>query len=434
MFERRGVVGRHFKCHCPVVVANPVDQLIQAVHGALAPLVDHQIARNGKQPGLKSRLAVKLSAAHQHPHPDFLKQVFGKLPIPGQEEQVAQQPVLIAHNQLIQQPCLAPFQPFGNGKAFPPSLLVGSYGRFSKEWPYRSDGHLSLLDDINGFQDQRSTKSRPDPQNPQPEAFRSSPLLSPNPIPAQKVVHRPENIPQPLTPLNWLLATPHSLPSWSLVPSVPWSLSFSPLLQSPFPPFAPAPRPSHNKRCPTGDSAAASASAQTTPPAPAAVAGRPPSAPAVAPVPPPSPALADLPSSPRASSCSPGSSVRRPISQSHAASSRSSHRTISATRDRCSAPVSAPPATESRVLPDPAPARSAPSRRLARRRPPASSCLPAINARRLRDAETTSSGMRLPRSRRAPAAPCALATPSPRQRGCERSSSSGRYRPAPAPP
>ena len=66
----------------------------------------------------KPRLAVELRAPHQHPHPDLLKQVFGGLAVPGKEEQVAQQPVLVAHNQLIQQPRLAPFQPFGNGKAF----------------------------------------------------------------------------------------------------------------------------------------------------------------------------------------------------------------------------------------------------------------------------------------------------------------------------
>ena len=41
-------------------------------------------------------LPLNWRAPHQHPHPDLLKQVFGGLPVPGEEEQVAQQAVLVA--------------------------------------------------------------------------------------------------------------------------------------------------------------------------------------------------------------------------------------------------------------------------------------------------------------------------------------------------
>ena len=113
-----------------------------------APLVDHQVARNGKQPRLKPRLPVELPATHQHPHPDFLKQVLGHLPVAGEKEQIAQQPVLVADDQLVQQPRILPLEPFGDSKVLLPHLLFGTRDSSrSKQRTYgRNSAHLFQLD------------------------------------------------------------------------------------------------------------------------------------------------------------------------------------------------------------------------------------------------------------------------------------------------
>jgi hypothetical protein len=78
---------------------------------ALAREVDHQVARDGEQPGIEARLAVVLRAAQQHPHPGLLEEVFGDLALAGQEQQVAQQAVLIELDQLVEQFGVLRFRP-----------------------------------------------------------------------------------------------------------------------------------------------------------------------------------------------------------------------------------------------------------------------------------------------------------------------------------
>jgi hypothetical protein len=142
--EGRRLVVRDLEGHGPVVFAAALEQLIQAAHGPLAPQVDNQIARDGKQPGLKTRLAVELPAPHQNPHPDLLEQVLGHLAVPGQIQQIPHQPVLVADNQLIQQPGILALQAIGNGQALlPRQFLFGSGNGRGKHRLGGGEGHHS---------------------------------------------------------------------------------------------------------------------------------------------------------------------------------------------------------------------------------------------------------------------------------------------------
>ncbi len=128
-FETRsngvGSIVGNFKAHRAVVVASRLEKLVEARHGALAALIDHQVAGDGEEPGFKPRLPVELRATHQHPHPDLLKKVFGLFAVRGEIKQITHQTVLIADNQLIQQPGFLPFEAFGDGEVFLPNLFVG---------------------------------------------------------------------------------------------------------------------------------------------------------------------------------------------------------------------------------------------------------------------------------------------------------------------
>ena len=123
--KRSRLMIGNFKGHRLVIVAACLKQLVQAAHRPLSPLVDHQVARNRKQPGLKPGLPVELTAPGQYAHPDLLKHVLGHLAVPGQKQQVPQKPVLITHNQLIQQSNILPLKSFRYSKILLPNQLFG---------------------------------------------------------------------------------------------------------------------------------------------------------------------------------------------------------------------------------------------------------------------------------------------------------------------
>ena len=98
-------------------------QLFEARHSALAAQVDQKIPGDREQPGVEACRAVVLGAARQHAHPGLLEQVLGHVAIAGEEEQVAQQPVLILHNQAVQQLRIVPAKPLCDLCVFGARLL-----------------------------------------------------------------------------------------------------------------------------------------------------------------------------------------------------------------------------------------------------------------------------------------------------------------------
>src|SRR5882757_3303825 len=92
LFERRWAV--HCDLKRPLILSVFV-HLVEACHGALAGEVDDEIAGDGKQPGVEPGLSVVLRSAQQHPHPGLLEEILGDLASAGEEEQIAQQAVLI---------------------------------------------------------------------------------------------------------------------------------------------------------------------------------------------------------------------------------------------------------------------------------------------------------------------------------------------------
>src|ERR1700759_1547773 len=53
----------------------------QAAHRTFAPRINHQVASDGKQPGIKTRLAIELITPLQYTHPGLLEDVFGSFAI-----------------------------------------------------------------------------------------------------------------------------------------------------------------------------------------------------------------------------------------------------------------------------------------------------------------------------------------------------------------
>src|SRR5579862_3775923 len=148
VIEGGGLGVGKLEAHGPVVVIRAFEEFVQAGDHALAAIVNDQVARNGEQPGIEARLAVKLPAADQYPHPDLLKEVFGQFAAAGQKEQVAQQTMLIADDQFVQQTGFLLLEPGGDGKVFLPDRLVLSYRRTrGKQRLYRCERlHLALLE------------------------------------------------------------------------------------------------------------------------------------------------------------------------------------------------------------------------------------------------------------------------------------------------
>ena len=104
-------------------------------------MIDDQVARDGKQPGVEPRLPVELCAAHQDPHPDLLEQILCHLAIARQIKEIAQQAVLIADNQLVKQASVLTLEPLRNGQALLPNLVVNcGGGTLNKEGVNRRGG------------------------------------------------------------------------------------------------------------------------------------------------------------------------------------------------------------------------------------------------------------------------------------------------------
>ena len=118
LIERRGSIGWNLDGRWTIVVSGSLEHLIQAGHGAFAAQIDDQVAGHGEEPGIEARLAVELPAAHQNPHPDFLKEILGLFAVAGQVQEVAEQAMLIAHDQLVEQPGILALQPLGDSQTF----------------------------------------------------------------------------------------------------------------------------------------------------------------------------------------------------------------------------------------------------------------------------------------------------------------------------
>src|SRR5580658_5012733 len=124
-----GLAVLGLEAHGTIVVMVALKELIEAAGGALAALVDDQVARDGEQPGLKPRLPVELAAAHEYAHPDLLKKIFGHLSMSCEIKKIAQQAVLVADDQLVEQPGILTLEPLCNSQIFPARQLISGGGR-----------------------------------------------------------------------------------------------------------------------------------------------------------------------------------------------------------------------------------------------------------------------------------------------------------------
>lgn len=88
---------------CPPARLGRVRQLVEAFGAFSAAGIDHQVTRDGKQPGLELRLAVVLMTPGKNPQPGLLKKISGGLPAARQIEQVAEEAVLVKSNQALEQ-------------------------------------------------------------------------------------------------------------------------------------------------------------------------------------------------------------------------------------------------------------------------------------------------------------------------------------------
>jgi len=80
-----------------------VAEFFEAGDFLAARRVDHQIPRNGEQPGVELRFAVVLAAALQHANPRFLEEVFSKRGIAREKEQITVEPLLVLLDQAVEQ-------------------------------------------------------------------------------------------------------------------------------------------------------------------------------------------------------------------------------------------------------------------------------------------------------------------------------------------
>src|SRR5207253_518118 len=65
--------------------------------------VDDQMASDGKKPGIEFGASVILLTAFHHPDPSLLEDVFSEFAIAGEEDEITQQPVLIAFDEAVEQ-------------------------------------------------------------------------------------------------------------------------------------------------------------------------------------------------------------------------------------------------------------------------------------------------------------------------------------------
>ena len=121
------VIG-DFKGHGPVVVVLAFEEFVKTRHGSFASLVDDQIASDGEEPCVKTRLTIELSTPDHDPHPDLLEEILSHLAVAGQIEEIAQEPMLEADDQLVEQACVLALEARCNGEALLPHGVVRNGG------------------------------------------------------------------------------------------------------------------------------------------------------------------------------------------------------------------------------------------------------------------------------------------------------------------
>ena len=101
LFEGGGAVDGDLE-GAGVAVFGAFAHLVEGGHGALAGEVDDEVAGDGEEPGVEAGLAVVLSAAQEDTHPGLLEEVFGDLALAGEEEEIAQEAVLVELDELVE--------------------------------------------------------------------------------------------------------------------------------------------------------------------------------------------------------------------------------------------------------------------------------------------------------------------------------------------
>jgi len=149
MIKRARLVIGDLKGERLIVLVACLKKLIKARHRTLAAHVDHEVAGNGEEPRLKSRLAVELAAPRKNSHPDFLEEVVSSLPVPGQEEEVPHQPVLVADYEQVEQARVLTLKSFRYSKILLTDLFLRLGNTASGEQGSDSLNrtHLAQLDD-----------------------------------------------------------------------------------------------------------------------------------------------------------------------------------------------------------------------------------------------------------------------------------------------
>ena len=126
--EGAGLVVRDLKGKGAVVIAAGLEELVEAGHGALAALIDDQITRDGEKPGLESGFTVELGAPGQDAHPHFLEVIFSLFTITREEEEVAEETVLVANNELVKERRIFALKSFSYCEILLANLLVRDGG------------------------------------------------------------------------------------------------------------------------------------------------------------------------------------------------------------------------------------------------------------------------------------------------------------------
>lgn len=99
-----------------VIIAGAFKEFVEAGHGALATVVNDEVTGDGKEPSVKTGFTVVLAAADENAHPDLLKEVFGEGTVVGEVEEIAEEPMLKARNQLVEELGILALEPGGNGQ------------------------------------------------------------------------------------------------------------------------------------------------------------------------------------------------------------------------------------------------------------------------------------------------------------------------------
>ena len=126
--EGGGTIRSDLKVHGAVVFAGAVYQLIEAGHGALATLVNDEVAGDGEEPCFKAGLTVELSTADEDAHPDFLEEILGHFAVSGEVKEIADEAVLVADDELIEEAGIVALESLGDSKTLLPHLFTGGCG------------------------------------------------------------------------------------------------------------------------------------------------------------------------------------------------------------------------------------------------------------------------------------------------------------------